>query len=142
MAEYLSSAFDSLVCMISFHKSSSLINARFREGKDGTVYGLTLVDNRKCAVFNGSDLGKGYSGQALIKRFEEKPRLVTAGEKERHALTPQGSELPQLQLRDLSLPTWIHDIAKEFLNVMKAEKSGQEPINPSLKKKKRKKKRG
>lgn len=118
------------------------INAMFREGKDGRVYGLTLVDNKRCTVFNGSDLGKGYSGQALIKRLEVKPSLVMAGEKEKHALTSQGSELPQLHFRDLSLPSWIHAFAKEFFNVMKAEKSGQEPINPSLKKKKKKKRRG
>jgi hypothetical protein len=81
-----------------------------------------------------------------MKRFEVKPSLVMAGEKERHALTSHGSELPQLQFCDLSLPNWIHDIAKEFLNVMKAEKSGQEPINPHLKntqnKRKKKKKKG
>jgi hypothetical protein len=121
------------------------INAMFREGKDGRVYGLTLVDNRNCTVFNGSELGKGYSGQALIKRFDVKPKVLMASEKERRALTSQGCELPQLQFRDLSLPTWINDIAKEFLNVMKAEKSGQEPINPHLKNKKnnrKKKKRG
>jgi hypothetical protein len=121
------------------------INAMFREGKDGRVYGLTLVDNRKCAVFNGSELGKDYSGQALIKRFEVKPSLVKAGEKEKDEMAPQPTELPELQLRDLSLPIWIHDIAKEFLNVMKAENSGQEPINPHLKNKKKnrkKKKRG
>jgi hypothetical protein len=119
------------------------INAMFREGKDGRVYGLTLVDNRKCAVFNGSELGKGYSGQALMKRFEIKPSVVMASEKERRRITSQGPELPQLQFRDLSLPHWIHDIAKEFLDVMKAEKSGQEPIDPSLKKpRKRKKRRG
>jgi hypothetical protein len=90
-------------------------------------------------------LAKGIVGQALMKRFEEKPRLVMAGEKERHALTSQGSELPQLQFRDLSLPTWIHEIAKELLIVMQAEKSGQEPINAHLKSKKKnrkKKKRG
>jgi hypothetical protein len=80
-----------------------------------------------------------------MKRFDVKPNVLMAGEKERYALTSQGSELPQLQFRDLSLPTWIHDIAKEFLNVMKAENSGQEPINPHLKNKKmnrKKKKRG
>jgi hypothetical protein len=118
------------------------IDAMFREGKDGRVYGLTLVDNRKQIVFNGSDLGKGYSGQALMKRFETKPSLVMAGEKERQEITSQGSELTQLDFRDLSLPTWIHDIAKEFLNVMKAERSGQEPINPHLKNKKKKRRSG
>jgi hypothetical protein len=116
------------------------INAMFREGKDGRVYGLTLVDNRKCTVFNGSDLGKGYSGQALMKRFDVKPKVLMTGEEERHALASRGSELPQLQFRDLSLPHWIHDIAKEFLNVMKAEKPGEEPINPKLKMTRKKKK--
>lgn len=118
------------------------IDTIFREGKDGRVYGLTLVDNRKCTVFNGKDLGKGYSGQALMKRFETKSNLVTAGEKERNEITSRASELPQLDFRDLCLPHWIHSVAKEFLNVMKAEKSGQEPINASLKTKKRKKTRG
>jgi hypothetical protein len=117
------------------------INAMFREGKDGRVYGLTLVDNRKCTVFNGSDLAKEYSGQALMKRFEVTPYPVMAGEKERHALASLVNEGPQLQFQDLSLPNWIHDVAKEFFNIMKAEKSGGEPINPRFKKK-RKKKRG
>jgi hypothetical protein len=115
------------------------INAMFREGQDGRVYGLTLVDNRKCTVFNGSDLGKGYSGQALMKRFDEKPSLVMAGEKERHEITSLGAELPQLQFCDLTLPTWIHDIAKEFFNVMKAERLPQETLNSMLKAKKKKK---
>lgn len=105
----------------------------------------TLVDNRKCNVFNGSDLGKGYSGQLLMKRFDVKANLVMAGEKERQGITLQDSQLPQLQFRDLSLPQWMLDIAKEFENVMKAEKLGQEPINPNLKnknKKRKKRKRG
>ncbi|RAW01562.1 relaxase/mobilization nuclease domain-containing protein [Pseudochryseolinea flava] len=117
------------------------ISAMFREGKDGRVYGLTLVDNRKCTVFNGSDLGKGYSGQALMKRFDANTNILMAGEKERHALTSQGSELPQLQFRDFCLPAWIHHIAKEFLDVMKAEKSGQDPINPMLQKMDKRKRR-
>jgi hypothetical protein len=31
-------------------------------------------------------------------------------------------EMPQLQFQDLSLPRWIHDIAKDFFNFMKADK--------------------
>jgi hypothetical protein len=91
-------------------------------------------------VFNGSDLGKGYSGQALMKRLEVKPALVMAGEKERYVFTSQGSELPELQFRDLSLPNWISDIAKEICNGMKAVKAGEEPINPKLNRTRKKKK--
>jgi hypothetical protein len=117
------------------------INAMFREGKDGRVYGLTLIDNRKCAVFNGRDLGKGYSGQALMKRFDVKPKVLMAGEKERQGIASQGSELPQLQFRDLSLPHWIKDHAKEFFDLLKAEKPPQDPIDPALKKRRKKKRR-
>jgi hypothetical protein len=74
-----------------------------------------------------------------MKRFDAKPSLVMAGEKERHGMVSLGVEVPQLDIRDLSLPNWIHDIAKEFLNVMKAEKSGEEPINRDLKKRRRRK---
>lgn len=114
------------------------INAMFREGKDGRVYGLTLVDNRKQIVYNGSDLGKGYSGQALMKRFEVKPNVLMAGEKERHVRTSQGSEFPQLQFSDLSLPTWIHDVANEFFDIMKAERLPQESENSMFKAKRKK----
>ena len=50
------------------------INPVFRETKDGRVYGITLVDNRKGSVINGRDLGKPYSGQALSKRFVAAPQ--------------------------------------------------------------------
>jgi hypothetical protein len=63
-----------------------------------------------------------------------------AAEKKASVYT-QGSEFVQLHFCDISLPHWIHDIAKEFLNVMVAEKSGQVPIYSKLNKT-RKKKRG
>ena len=111
------------------------VNAMFRENKDGRVYGLTLIDNGKGAVFNGSDLGKEYSGQALIKRFNE----WIAGEKERQQRVDQGLEWPQLERYDHSHANWTQDIAQEFLDLVKAEKYHPEPTNPYLK---RRKKRG
>jgi hypothetical protein len=117
------------------------INALFREGKDGTVYGLTFVDNSKCTVFNGRDLGKGYSGQALMKRLEVKPNAARAGEKGKHKIDSRGSKRSQHQLQDLSLPHWVHGTAKEFFSVMKAEKLPQEPTNTNFKIRNKKKKR-
>jgi hypothetical protein len=32
-----------------------------RQNTEGRLYGITFVDNRTKTVFNGSDLGKGYS---------------------------------------------------------------------------------
>jgi hypothetical protein len=67
------------------------VNAMFRESKEGRVYGLTFIDNKKGAVFNGSDLGKEYSGQALIKRFDVPITIGrAAGERERQQRVDQG----------------------------------------------------
>src|SRR5688500_7535245 len=117
------------------------INAIFREGKDGRVYGLTLVDNRKCTVFNGSDLGKGYSGQALMKRFSEKTNFLEIVEREGSGLDRTAKVAAQLQPQDITQHDQIQDIGKQFLNVMKPEKLHQEPIDHNLKMNKRKRKR-
>lgn len=37
------------------------IQVVLRENKEGLIYGITFIDYRSKAVFNGSDLGKGYS---------------------------------------------------------------------------------
>ena len=112
------------------------VNAMFRENKEGRVYGLTFIDNKKGAVFNGSDLGKEYSGQALIKGFDE----WAAGEKEKQQRVDLGIVWPQLERYDHSQANWIQDIAQEFLDLMKAEKYYPEATNPQFRR--RKKKRG
>jgi hypothetical protein len=121
------------------------INAMFREGKDGRVYGLTLVDNGKCTVFNGSDLGKEYSGQALMKRFEG-PRAINsrwhgtaAGEKRKGRHVDQGFESLEPMRFEHSQYNWIQDLPGLFLKVMQAEKLRQEPDDPLLKRRKRRK---
>lgn len=40
-----------------------------RQNDEGRLYGITFVDNQNKCVFNGSDLGKGYSAAALQNRF-------------------------------------------------------------------------
>ena len=39
-----------------------------RQNAEGRIYGITFVDNNCKCVFNGSDLGKGYSAAALQSR--------------------------------------------------------------------------
>ena len=46
-----------------------------RQNEAAKLYGITFVDNQNKVVFNGSDLGKGYSAAALINYFEN--RVVT-----------------------------------------------------------------
>ncbi len=40
-----------------------------RQNVEGRIYGITFVDNQNNCVFNGSDLGKGYSAAALQSRI-------------------------------------------------------------------------
>jgi Relaxase/Mobilisation nuclease domain len=116
------------------------VNVMFRENKDGIVYGLTFIDNRKGAVFNGRDLGKEYSGQALIKRFNVPISMErAAGERERQERADRGLEWPRVELYDHSRANWIHDITQEFFDVMKAEKYYSEPTSPFLKRRKKRK---
>jgi hypothetical protein len=111
------------------------VNVMFRENKEGRVYGLTLIDNKKGAVFNGSDLGKEYSGQALIRHFDN----WAACERERQERIERGHEWPDLEKYDHSQADWMQDIAQEFLDLMKVEKYYPEPNNPYLKARKKKK---
>ena len=40
-----------------------------RQNAEGRLYGITFVDNQHKCVFNGSDLGKGFSAAALQSRL-------------------------------------------------------------------------
>lgn len=116
------------------------VMAMFRENKDGRVYGLTFIDNKKGAVFNGSDLGKQYSGQALVKGFDVPVAIGrAAGERERKERVDRGLELPQLKRYDHSQPNRVQDLAQQFFVLMKTAKYYPEPTNPYLKRRKKKK---
>jgi hypothetical protein len=122
--------------------NSNGINPVFRENKDGRVYGITYVDNRKGAVINGSDLGKAYSGQALVKRFNLPSATGrTAGERERQERVGQWMETPQRGSNERSEVNCLQNISQPFLDLMKAEKLYAEPATPMFKRR-RKKKRG
>jgi hypothetical protein len=54
-----------------------------RQNAEGRIYGITFVDNEKKVVFNGSDLGRGYSAASLMKKLE-KPGV--------HYVRPQADE--------------------------------------------------
>jgi len=46
------------------------IQVIFRQNEEGRLYGITFVDHRSKAVFNGSDLGKSYSATSLAGWFK------------------------------------------------------------------------
>lgn len=113
------------------------INPVFRENKDGLVYGITFIDNREGAVVNGRDLGRQYSGQVLVKRFNQ----MAAGERKRQDQVDEKLEWSHLERFDHSQPNRMRDLSMKLLDLMKPEKSFSEPINPNLKRR-RKRRRG
>ncbi|MDB5157978.1 MAG: relaxase [Mucilaginibacter sp.] len=56
------------------------VHALFRTNDQGITYGATFIDNEHKVVFNGSDLGKAYSANALNEKFaanESEPKPQT-----------------------------------------------------------------
>lgn len=47
-----------------------------RQNSEGFLYGLTYVDHKTGAVFNGSALGKSYSAKEMQERFTLTPQAV------------------------------------------------------------------
>lgn len=49
--------------------TSKGIDVIFRKNEQGRLYGVTFIDHNTRSVFNGSDLGKAYSANALNQWF-------------------------------------------------------------------------
>lgn len=63
------------------------IHLRLRQSTEGHLYGVTFVDHRTHCVFNGSELGKGYSAKALELRLG--PGTVAVPNLPRHSARQQ-----------------------------------------------------
>jgi len=122
------------------HLKSNGINAMFRENKEGRIYGLTFIDNKSGAVFNGSGLGKRYSCQAIMKRFQAISSQKDV-EKEKFKVLSQTNKEGQLQFQDCTSSYVQNQLSNELFSLMKPVKSGDEPINSRLKETKKKKRR-
>lgn len=49
----------------------------FRQNEKGLIYGVTFVDHKQRTVFNGSDLGKGYSANSIVQRLGQQDKIQT-----------------------------------------------------------------
>lgn len=123
------------------HLKQKNIYTLLRQNAEGRLYGITFVDNQNKVVFNGSDLGKGYSAAAL------QSRLATGNEKSINKdETKDGKaggsiqkEITQQKLHDKTIP--ITTKTESLLDVLLSTKEQYDNIPNSLLKKKRKKKK-
>jgi len=112
-----------------------------RQNAEGRLYGITFVDNQNKVVFNGSDLGKGYSAAALQSRLavvDENPLT----QDETKGSSSSGVLLKEVDLNKQQNKT-ISPITKNenLLVVLLSTKEQYDNTPNSLLKKKRKKKK-
>jgi hypothetical protein len=123
------------------HLKQKNIYTLLRQNAEGRLYGITFVDNQNKVVFNGSDLGKGYSAAAL------QSRLAAANENSlKQDETKSGSSSGSMQKNVASQKQpekTITTITKSegLLDVLLSTKEQYDNIPNNLLKKKRKKKR-
>jgi hypothetical protein len=67
------------------------INMVIRQNDNGIIYGITYVDHRTKCVFNGSDLGKQYSANAI----QERCGLTVAAKAKNSLLNSEQSNVSQ-----------------------------------------------
>lgn len=123
------------------HLKQKNIYTLLRQNAEGRLYGITFVDNQNKVVFNGSDLGKGYSAAAL------QGRLASGTEKsinqdETKSDSSGGSiqkEMAQQKQQEKTIPLTAKTVSP--LDVLLSTKEQYDNIPNSLLKKKRKKKK-
>ena len=52
------------------------VDVLFRKNEEGFLYGITYIDHQTKSVFNGSELGKGYSAAAIRGDIQTEKRLT------------------------------------------------------------------
>lgn len=103
----------------------------------GRLYGITYVDHTNKCVFNGSDLGKPYSANAIQEHFEEMPKPVTGALVQQvrdSPLQPVAStpslEFPNL-LEVLIQPEYTNDYIPYHLRPNRKKRKKKRNINPN-----------
>lgn len=113
-----------------------------RQNPEGRLYGITFVDNQNKCVFNGSDLGKGYSVAAIQSKLSN-PRTENAlkpdDKEDSYNSGRIGKEM--VVAKDKEKTVAVSTLKENLLDVLLTAKEqfGNTPY--SLLKKKRKKKR-
>ena len=124
------------------HLNNRNIYTVLRQNAEGRLYGITFVDNQNKCVFNGSDLGKGYSAAAIQNKLSNPSieKAVRQDENESgHSSGGVGEKI--FAAKDKEKANTISTTKDNLLDVLMSAKEqfGNTPY--SLMKKKRKKKR-
>lgn len=133
------------------------IEVVLRQNKDGFIYGITFVDRSSKAVFNGRDIGTQYSAKAIQERCNtsitprerqaeglnmepaaKKPKQQESSNKDRQQPDPTGVS-GFILTKGATEPVKENDVGLMDI-LMRQER--QDIIDPNLKKKQKKKRKG
>ncbi|MDN3657844.1 relaxase/mobilization nuclease domain-containing protein [Ferruginibacter paludis] len=112
-----------------------------RRNAEGRLYGITFVDNQNKVVFNGSDLGKGYSAAALQSRLSQggKDVIKKVENKSSSTSNSNSSKMEQKQFhKSNELPVKNESLLE---TLMSAKEQFENVPNNLLQKKRKKKKK-
>ncbi len=112
-----------------------------RQNAEGRLFGITFVDNQNKVVFNGSDLGKGYSAAALQSRLAAGTEKSLNNDETKSSGSGSSieKEMGQQKQQDKTIP--LKTKTESPLDVLLSTKEQYDNIPDSLLKKKRKKKK-
>src|SRR5690606_2777748 len=110
--------------------TSQGINAMFRENKEGRVYGLTFIDNRSGAVFNGSDLGKNYSGQMIIQRLQLTSESIKTHQKDKDQILNAKLSRQHREPQQTDYGQSSNDVSRSLSSGVEPIKSDSDSIDP------------
>lgn len=111
-----------------------------RQNAEGRLYGITFVDNQNKIVFNGSDLGKGYSAAALQIRLVNEAKNESATQENKSEATSSLSH-GKMQERQLDKSNDLPAKNESILETLMSAKKHYDNVPNGLLQKKRKKKR-
>lgn len=114
------------------------IDLVLRRNDEGRIYGATFIDHNQRAVLNGSLLGKEFSANILNERFaDNSPREDLQAPTLKHSENKQPATNQQSQ----STHSETNDSVGSLFSVFTPEVEGTDNKQPSLKRKKKKKRR-
>lgn len=112
------------------------IQVIFRQNEEDRLYGITFVDHKSKAVFNGSDLGKMYSAAALTGWFKNENKTLNPNVKE------SNKDVQSYKITDnISGSAYLNSNGESLLDMLFKEEQQDMAAIGRLKQNKRKKKR-
>ncbi|HCT23866.1 MAG TPA: relaxase [Chitinophagaceae bacterium] len=123
------------------HLKQKNIYTLLRQNAEDRLYGITFVDNQNKVVFNGSDLGKGYSAAALQSRLATGTEKSLSNDDTKSGSSSGTIQKDKVQQKHLDKTIPITTKTESLLDVLLSTKEQYDNVPNSLLKKKRKKKK-